>query len=176
MMKRYKYFMYFLFGIALLIINLIVFFRIKWLRTIIEEEKEKRMEREWTMSDALSSVGSKIHANSMPTGRHIILRYDMTSCMPCVNDAEALLEDVFGRDFLLKELILVGMEGIESQFSSVFPLVNMQDAFLPTDSIYTPYVCFINDDGWILFSLTLQPEKYDYNKQVLSKIKKSLHW
>lgn len=138
------------------------------------EELYSRQRTEWCLFDGIRNIGKDIPLDSISYGHHFILRYDMTTCMPCLIEAEALLENVFGRNWIMEELCIIGVEGFHTPFDRLISTTLYNSILTPMDDIYTPYFCFVNDNGEILFSLALQPENYEFNREILLRLKNTL--
>ncbi len=137
------------------------------------KEAAQRQRAEWTICDDIRNVGESVSIDSVTKGRHLILRYDSQTCLPCIAKAEELLEEVFGREYLTKELCCIGAYGQVSPSLNV-PEVQSSERITPMDDVYTPYFCVITDNGDILFTLSLIPDNYDYNRDILERLKRKL--
>mgnify|MGYP004450930645 CR=1 FL=1 len=137
-------------------------------------ETSSRQRAEWCLFDGIKNVGNSIPLDSISYGHHFILRYDMTTCMPCLIEAEVLLENGFGKDRLMKELCLIGVDGCHTQFDGIISTTSYDSILSPMDGIYSPYFCYVSDNGDVLFSLTMQPENYDYNMGILFRLKDAI--
>ena len=160
--------------LILFIINVGLIYQTTQFKDIASNELSSRQRAEWAINDGIKNIGKTLPIDSIPQGHHFILRYDMTSCMSCVLEAEALLENVFGRDSLFREMFVVGVEGPKLQIPKQISTITYNEILTPMDEIYTPYFCYINDQGQILFSLALQPREYDFNRDILMRLKKEL--
>lgn len=165
----------FLIGILLIlsIINFILLFQCVQFKKIASSETLLRHHAEWIINDGIRNVGKSIRLDSVPINRHLILRYNVTTCLPCLVEAEELLEEVFGRDFLMKELCGIGEIG-QSNLSMDYLTIQSEKKITPMDDVYTPYFCVVNDNGDVLFTLSLIPDNYDYNREILIRLKKAL--
>lgn len=154
-------------------LNMVLLYQCGQLRRFVSKEQLSRQRTEWTFYDGIKNIGKTIPLDSISAGHHFILRYDVTSCMTCVLDAEALLESVFGRDKILEELCLIGVPEVPSPFANC-KATTYEGCLTPLDEIYSPYFCYINNNGEVVFSLTLQPDNYDYNYHILQRLRKAL--
>lgn len=159
---------------SLFIINAGLLYQSEKFKDKALDELSLRQMVEWRLFDGIRNVGKKITLDSIACGHHFILRHDITTCMVCLVEAEALLEDVFGKDRIMEELCLIGVDGCHTQFDKIMSTTFYNSTLTPMDDIYTPYFCYVNDNGEILFSLTLQPENYEYNRAILQRLKKAI--
>ena len=159
--------------IALLILNIFILLQNEQLSKYAILENKKRQTYEYIIKDGICNIGKRVDIDSLLRKKHFILRYDSTACMTCVNEAEILLENVFGTELLKQELCVVGVEEVRDPFGHKFPIYNKKWV-TPMDNMYTPYFCVINDKGDVLFTLILMPDNYDYNREILVKLKKVL--
>lgn len=143
------------------------------LKGLISNEKSSRQCAEWTTFYGIGNVGQSISLDSIIQGHHLILRYDRTTCLPCIAKAEELLDEVFGKEFLGKELCCIGEKG-QVKPSKGISYIQCHKKITPMDDVYTPYLCVINDNGDILFTLSLVPDMYDYNREILIRLKRAL--
>lgn len=171
-MKKGKYFLGILFTV-IFILNLFLLYQRKRLSSYASSENLKRLQNEWTINDNFKCIGSLVPHDSLSSGRHLIMRYDLTSCMNCVLEAEALLENVFGLSFLQKELSIFGVKGTSNPFGRTFPYIEHMEILSPMDGIYTPNFCLVNDNREIIFCITLRPEDYEYNRNLLLRLKEN---
>lgn len=142
-------------------------------KTIALEETSSRQRAEWTIYDGIKNVGETVSLDSIAKGHHLILRYDSQTCLTCIAKAEELLNEVFGKEYLKKELCCIGEYGQVCPSDGILG-IQSDKRITPMDDIYTPYFCVINDNGDVLFSLTLFPDNYDYNREILTRLKKRL--
>lgn len=142
-------------------------------KVIASNEASLRQRAEWTISDGIRNVGVNVYQDSITTGHHLILRYDATTCLTCIAKAEALLVEVFGEEYLMRELCCIGEFG-QVEPSKDIAFVQTHERVTPMDDVYTPYFCVVGDDGNVLFSLSLIPDNCDYNRKILVKLKKAL--
>lgn len=164
----------FILVLALLcILNMALLYQCGQLRRIVSKEQASRQRTEWVFYDGIKNVGKTIPLDSISAGHHFVLRYDATSCITCVLEAEALLESVFGRETILEELCLIGVPEVPSPFANC-KATTYEGCLTPLDEVYSPYFCYINNNGEVVFSLTLQPDNYDYNYKILHRLKRAL--
>ena len=142
-------------------------------KTIALEETSSRQRAEWTIYDGIKNVGETVSLDSIAKGHHLILRYDSQTCLTCIAKAEELLNEVFGKEYLKKEVCCIGEYGQVGPSDGILG-IQSDKRITPMDDIYTPYFCVINDNGDVLFSLTLFPDNYDYNRDILTRLKKRL--
>ena len=143
------------------------------LRKTASNETTLRQQTEWTAFCGVKNVGQTVSLDSITAGRHFLLRYDSSTCLTCIVDAEELLDEVFGKDYLAKELCCIGDYG-QVRPSKDILFVQSRERITPMDDVYTPYFCVINDNGDVLFTLSLVPDMCDYNRNLLLKLKKTL--
>lgn len=155
--------------------NVGLLYQSRELNNVASNEYLLRQRAEWTISDGIKNIGTKVPIDSVSKGHHFILRYDITTCSSCLIEAEALLENVFGREMVTKELCVVGVKDIPSYLDTRISSVAHDSILTPMDEVYSPYFCYVNDLGEVLFSLTMQPENYDYNREILLKLKRVLN-
>lgn len=162
------------FLLSLILLNGSLIYQCYKYKSNIIEERSLRYKLELTLSDAIQTLGSTLPLDSISRKHHLIIRFNDTTCLSCVIDAEALLENVFGREFVLKELCIVGSEENSSPLLEEISETNYADDLTPLDHLYTPYLCIVNDQGDVLFSIILPPDNYQYNRGLLSQIKDNL--
>ena len=142
-------------------------------KMIASDEMSSRQRAEWTIYDGIRNIGESVSLDSVAKGHHMILRYDSQTCLTCIAKAEKLLEEVFGREYLKKELCCIGAYGQVEPSDNILGFQS-EERITPMDDVYTPYFCLINDNGEVLFTLTLYPDNYDYNWEILTRLKKHL--
>ncbi|MEG1729553.1 MAG: hypothetical protein RR280_08450 [Bacteroidaceae bacterium] len=96
----------------------------------------------------------------------MILRYNKRSCSVCIRDGLSLLENVYTKERLYNELLVVGDSALVELFQH-YKKVNINSEFTPLDQYDMPYVCFLNEQNSIIFSLVLRPENYEQNRNIL---------
>ena len=143
------------------------------LKNDISNEMTLKQRAEWTTFYGIGNVGYSVSLDSAVRNHHLILRYDQTTCLPCIAKAEKLLDEVFGNEYLEKELCCIGEKG-QVEPSKGISYLQSNERITPMDDVYTPYLCVINDNGDILFTLSLIPDMYDYNREILVRLKKTL--
>ena len=146
------------------------YIRLKW---IASNSDSLLQHAEWTTFFCIGNVGHSVSLDSAATGHHLLLRYNTQTCLTCITKAEELLLDVFGKEYLMKELCCVGEFG-QVKADKDFLYIQSDAHISPADDVYTPYISIINDSGDILFTLSLIPDMYDYNRKILLKLKKSM--
>jgi hypothetical protein len=170
-----KHIIYILLGILTISITVVVVLFCQCVKYKEDASKEaaQRQRAEWTINDAIRNVGESVSLDSIVIDRHLILRYDSEACLTCIAKAEELLEDVFGKEYLTKELCCIGAYGQVSPFHDILG-IQSSERITPMDDVYTPYFCVITDNGDILFTLSLIPDNYDYNRNILLRLRKKL--
>ena len=143
------------------------------LKRSLSNETLIRQHAEWTTFYGIGNVGQSVSLDSITQNHHFILRYDQTTCLPCIAKAEELLDEVFGKEFLTKELCCIGDKGQIKPSKGIF-YIQSNEKITPMDDVYTPYFCIINDKGDILFTLSLIPDMYNYNREILIRLKRAL--
>lgn len=141
------------------------------LKKIATKETSLRQHSEWTTFYGINNIGKSVPSDIARTGRNFLLRYDSSTCLTCITKAEELLYEVFGEEYLTKELCCIGVPGQVKPPKNIH-FVQSQERITPTDDIYTPYLCIINDNGNVLFTLSLIPDMYNYNRAILLRLKK----
>lgn len=159
--------------LTLAIANACLLYQCFLLKRTASIERAQRQRAEWTIHDGIRNVGRSVSLDSIASGHHFILRYDLSTCLTCIVKAEDLLEEVFGMECLTKELCSIGEDG-QVEPSKDILAIQCHERVTPTDDVYTPYFCVISDSGDILFTLLLSPGDYDYNREILTRLKKSL--
>lgn len=164
----------------LLCIVLVLFFAVIGLlylcvkyKKIALDETSSRQRAEWTIYDGISNIGESVSLDSIAIDHHMILRYDSQTCLTCIVKAEELLEEVFGKEYLTRELCCIGAYGQVEPPRDILG-IQSEERITPMDDVYTPYFCHINENGDILFTLLLPPDNYDYNREILTRLKKHL--
>ena len=125
------------------------------------------------LDENFGTLNYQVPTDSLYPSVQMYLRYGIESCGKCVYDAEALLEDVFGREYITKKLCIVNPRN-ESIFPSNYKFIKYEGLFTPMDSVYSPYFCLIDKYGKVSFILDLHPEDYDNNRTILLYLRKRL--
>lgn len=160
-------------SLVIVIAGVACFYQFIKYKRIASNESSLRQRTEWTIYDDIRNVGRSITIDSVAVGCHFILRFDRTTCLPCIAKAEELLYDVFGKECLTRELCCIGEYGQVKPFKDIL-YIQSHEHITPMDEVYTPYFCVINDNGDVLFTLSLIPDMYDYNREILIKLKNTL--
>lgn len=159
--------------LTLLLANLGLLYQCYRFNDIALKESYAKQRAEWMIYDGIKNIGSRLPLDTITKGHHLILRYDLATCLTCLVEAEDLLEDVFGADYLKKELCTIGDNELRKMFKNS-SLSHNEIRLTPMDDIYMPYFCIINDNGDVLYTLAMNPQNYDYNKEFLNRVKKNL--
>lgn len=159
--------------LLLCVANVCLLYHCFQLKRIATKETSYRQHAELAVLCGIRNAGHSVSLDSIASGHHLILRYASTACLTCIAKAEELLDDVFGKEFLTKELCCIGGYG-QVKPNKDFSYIQSDARMTPADDIYTPYICVVNDDGDILFTLSLIPDMYDYNRKILTRLKRSL--
>lgn len=164
---------YILIGIIIIlcIANAGLLLQSKRYKNIALKEESLRQRAEWTIRDEIKNVRETVSLDSVAKGHHLILRYDANTCLACITKAEELLEEVFGKEYLTRELCCIGAYGQVEPPRDILG-IQSDERITPMDDVYTPYFCVINENGDVLFTLLLPPDNYDYNLEILTRLKK----
>lgn len=160
--------------IALFSSNILLLHQNETLTERTKKEIEGCKLYEETIGNNIKNIGTSICKDSITSICNFYLRFNQATCLTCLYEAEALLANVFGEDWLCKKLCLVGTENMTIPLSKTYSSTSFPDFFSNLDTIYTPYLCVTNKAREILFVLTLKPENYSYNKKLLLKLKDSI--
>ena len=159
--------------VLLCLVNVGLLYQCVLLKRNAINDGSSRQHAEWTVYYGIKNVGQSVPMDSITAGHHFLLRYNSTTCLTCITKAEELLDDVFGKEYLAKELCCIGEYGQVKPSKDIL-FVQSHERLTPTDDVYTPYFCVINDNGDVLFTLSLIPNMYDYNREILIRLKKTL--
>lgn len=121
-----------------------------------------------------SITGTKLDITAIQPGNEfrIIYRFTDSCCFDCVQEGLVLLENTF-KDKLVENLLIVGSQNVFNHFEKYNKIIKT-DELLEIDKFKDPYVCFINPEGIVLFSLLLKPKNYQINKEFLTYLSKNL--
>jgi hypothetical protein len=151
-------------------INIFLLYKINKGNEVLEDKENYCLYRDRNLLSEIENLNYKapLKMVSSDSDTHIVLRYNENSCSQCVFEAEALLEEIFGK----KDMCIVGPIGIPLKIPSI-QVYEYDNLFSPMDSIFTPYMCVINSDARIIFTLRLHPEDLEHNKKILLSLKSS---
>ena len=173
-MTNKKTLIFLCFSLFLCVANACLLYKNFKLKGIVTNEVTLRQNAEWTIIFGIGNVGQSVSLDSVTMNCHLFLRYDETTCLTCIAKAEKLLDEVFGKEYLLKELCCVGQDG-QVEPTKGIRFIKYDKQFTEADNIYTPYLCIVNDNGEILYTLSLIPDMYDYNREILKRLRKVLN-
>lgn len=159
--------------IILCIVNAGLLLQCRRYMEIVSEEETLRERADWTIRDQIKNVRETVSLDSVAKGRHLVLRYNANTCLACITKAEELLEEVFGKEFLTRELCCIGAHGQVEPPRYILG-IQSEERITAMDDVYTPYFCVINENGDVLFTLLLPPDNYDYNLEILTRLRKHL--
>ena len=152
----------------LVILNVLLLKRLRVLDAKLDNMTQLVNHRKNKLMREVGNINSKTTLKLCGNSKTIVLRYNENSCSQCVYEAEALVESVFEKSFLV-----LSPSGSRIKFPSI-TTIEYDSLFLPYDTIYTPYVCLLNNNGKAIFTLNLNPRDYDYNREILLSLKKAM--
>jgi hypothetical protein len=153
--------------IVVIILNLFLINRQNTLHGQIRQKDNIVSNYRQNIAINIVNLGRRLDINKLNNNSvcRLLYRYTDSCCFDCVQEGLILLENTF-KEKLNKELLIIGSYNFNKHLE-IYSKIDWPNSFTELDKLKLPYVCFVNSDGVVLFSLLLKPENYEENKIIL---------